>query len=229
MKYKAIIWDCDGVLIDSEAIACAVAAEALVTLGYKISTEDFIDRFMGKSDKQVFAEIAQETGLQLEEAFRNSKATEKTKELFNGSLKAIAGIAEALKSFSVPMAVASGSSPARLEHSLTLTALISYFNGHIYSAEHVKNGKPAPDVFLHAAQNLGVKPEECLVIEDGIHGITGAKAAGMDVFAFTGGSHITEKLRQKIAALAPTKIFADMRALPALLAAAPQKKLGNTP
>jgi HAD superfamily hydrolase (TIGR01509 family) len=227
MKYKAIIWDCDGVLIDSEALACGSEAEAFGKLGYKISTEDFIDRFMGKNSKQLFQEIEQDSGLRLEEAFQRSGAAERIKELFNSSLKAIPGIAETLNSFSVPMAVASGSSPARLAHSLTLTSLFSYFKEHIYSSEQVKNGKPAPDVFLYAAQKLGVAPQECLVIEDGIHGIAAAKAAGMDVYAYVGGSHMTEKLRQKVADTRPNKIFSDMRALPALLASAPEQKAGN--
>jgi len=227
MKYKAIIWDCDGVLIDSEVLACGAAADLLCELGYTITLNQYLERFMGKNDKQMFAEISQETGLQLAKIFPHETLLNRQKELFATSLKAIPAITETLKAIDLPMAVASGSSLARITQCLTVTQLLSHFNGHIYSVEHVKNGKPAPDVFLHAAQKLGVAPKDCLVIEDSIHGVAAAKGAGMDVFAFTGGGHITEKLRQNLVDAKPNKIFADMRALPLLLASAPEQKTGN--
>lgn len=109
--------------------------------------------------------------------------------------------------------MASGSEKDRLDHTLGITKLAGYFKGHIYSAEMVKNGKPAPDIFLLAAQKLGVDPKDCLVIEDGIHGITAAKAAGMTVYAYTGGEHMTDDLKAKVAAAKPDRILTDIRQL----------------
>jgi HAD superfamily hydrolase (TIGR01509 family) len=235
MKYKAIIWDCDGVLIDSEKLACGASVGILAELGYSIPAEEYIERFMGKNDRQIFSEIAQETGLQLEENFPYDKLRTQVKQCFEESLKETPGISAVLQSFSaLPMAVASGSSTARLAHSLTLTNLAGHFNGHVYSVELVKNGKPAPDVFLYAAQKLGIAPKDCLVVEDSIHGIAAAKAAGMDVFAYTGGSHMSAKLKQSVINAAPGRVFSDMRllpslAFPALLPPQPKQKPGNAP
>lgn len=198
MKYKAIIWDCDGVLIDSEVLSCTAAVEILAELGYKITLEKYLNDFMGKSTAQMFSDIEAETGLQLQKNFPDATLQQRQKDIFTQHLKATEGMAETLKQLTIPMAIASGSSSARLEHTLKITQLFDFFKDHIYSAEMVKNGKPAPDVFLYAADKLGVNPADCLVIEDSIHGVHGAKAAGMDVFAFMGGSHMNPHLRQNL-------------------------------
>lgn len=219
-QYKAILWDCDGVLIDSEVLACSVAADYLRELGYPITTEQFIERFMGNSRKQILADILAETGNDYTAAFEKGGTVQSKREVFQAQLKATSGIVEVLQAIGLPMAVASGSDPDRLQFTLGLTSLLDYFNGHIYSAEGVAKGKPAPDIFLHAAEKLGVAPEDCLVVEDGIHGIHAAKAAGMDVIAYIGGSHMTGGLREKIKELNPMHVIEDIRDLVSFLPSA---------
>ena len=214
-RYKAILWDCDGVLVDSELIACRCAAEWVTSLGYPITPEAYVERFMGKNYSQGLKEISAEIGRDLMPTLGNGSFDafqQRQRDLFNAQLKPVTGIAEVLSSLAfMPMAVASGSDPARLEHTLSLTGLIDYLAPHIYSADMVENGKPAPDIFLFAAEKLGVAPEDCLVVEDGFHGIRAAQAAGMDVVAFTGGSHMTPALRTKISGLGATHHTANVQ------------------
>ena len=202
--YQAIIWDCDGVLIDSEVLACTPVVDILKEKGAEITLEEYLHRFMGKSAAQMMAELG------ISGSFPAADLQTRQKEAFTQHLKATPGIQDALESIFVPMAVASGSEKTRLEHTLGLTDLLDYFSGHIYSTEMVKNGKPAPDVFLLAAEKLGIAPKDCLVIEDSPHGIKGAQAAGMDVYAFTGGSHMTPAIKQALTDAKPTAIFSHM-------------------
>ncbi len=206
-NYAAVIWDCDGVLIDSEALACGSSVDVLREKGYDITLQDFLERFMGKSRAQIMEGIGF-TGDYPAEEMRARKW-----EAFKNHLKATPGIHDVLNSLAVPTAIASGSDPERLEYTLGLTGLLDYFKEHVYSAELVKNGKPAPDIFLYAAERLGVAPKDCLVVEDSPHGISGAKAAGMDVYAFTGGSHIMPSIRQSLIDAKPHAIFDNMNAL----------------
>lgn len=211
--FSAIIWDCDGVLIDSEVIACGVMLDHFAALGYHLTLEDFIIRFMGKNFRRICAEIADETGIDIQADFNADAYKAEQYAAFEKSLQPSLGVREFLQSCAVPVAVASGSELARLHLTLDVTDLRSFFGAHIYSADMVKNGKPAPDIFLHAAKRLGIAPEECLVIEDGIHGIHGAQAAGMEVWAYLGGSHMTPRAREAVLAAAPDRHFDDMTAL----------------
>ena len=193
MSYEAIIWDCDGVLIDSEVIACGVARDVFAELGRDIPLDEYITRFTGKSIRQAIEELAPENNFPFEDYKRRQA------EAFSAKLKPVDGIEHVLKNLRLPMAIASGSELKRLEHCLGITGLLPYFNGHVYSSEMVARGKPAPDVFLYAAEKLGVKPENCLVIEDGVHGTHGAIAAGMDVYGYAGGCHMTPALTAALA------------------------------
>lgn len=204
---RAVIWDCDGVLIDSEVIACGVVVDALRENGAKVDLEIYLRDYLGKTMAQAISELNLDG---FTPDYDDIQARQK--EAFTKSLRAIPGITEVLKGIKLPMAIASGSGMERLSHTLALTGLTSYFNGHVYSAENVKNGKPAPDIFLLAAEKLGVAPKDCLVIEDSPHGVAGAKAAGMTVYAFTGGSHIQEATRQNLIKAAPHAIFSRMTA-----------------
>ena len=214
-NYQAILWDCDGVLIDSEILACTAEAEEISTAGFPISAVDFVAQFMGKGLPQILSEIAAEKGAALSRAFETldrEKLHARLREVFTNDLKATAGMAEVLAALSyLPMAVASGSELPRLEHTLSITGLLGFFRGHVYSADMVEKGKPAPDIFLYAAQRLGVAPERCLVVEDGIHGIDGAHAAGMDVVAYLGGCHMTPMLQEKVMARKPHAAVSDIR------------------
>jgi len=212
-SFSAIIWDCDGVLIDSEVIACGVMLDHFAALGYNMTLEDFIIRFMGKNFRRICAEIADETGIDIQAGFDADAYKAEQYAAFEKSLLPSVGVREFLQSCGVPVAVASGSELARLHLTLDVTSLRGFFGAHIYSADMVKNGKPAPDIFLHAARRLGIAPQECLVIEDGIHGIHGAKAAGMEVWAYLGGSHMTPRAREAVLGAAPDRHFDSMAAL----------------
>ena len=140
---------------------------------------------------------------------------------FQAELKPIPGVAEALSRLTVRRCVASSSHPDRIRLSLSIAGLLEMLEPHIYSAAMVARGKPAPDLFLHAASAMGVDPEDCVVIEDSPAGIEAALAAGMQVFAFTGGSHAgNAALAAELAARRPDLVFSDMRLLPELVAGA---------
>lgn len=213
MSYKAVLWDCDGVLMDSEVIACGVAAAWFTQQGYAVSTETFIERFMGKGSKQILREIADETGTDYSAHFTAEGFRAQQRAAFEVSLNPVQGIAEVLSAMDLPMAVASGSELVRLHHTLGICGLREFFGEHIYSAEMVAKGKPAPDIFLYAAEKMGVPPHACLVVEDGIHGIHAAQAAGMDVVAFTGASHMTPVLRDRVRSLGAMTAIDDIRDL----------------
>lgn len=206
-SFSAVLWDCDGVLIDSEVLACSACVNILNAHGIAISLDEYIEKFMGKN----LAQILEETSFN--GIFPTERLKERQRALFEKDLRGMSGILQVLNSITRPMAVASGSAMARLEHTLSLTGLLSYFQGHVYSSESVEKGKPAPDVFLLAAEKLGVAPRDCIVIEDSPHGIAAAKAAGMTVYAFTGGSHMTPAIHEKILLAEPHAIFNDMRDL----------------
>lgn len=215
MKYKALIWDCDGVLIDSEALACQASCDLYEEIGCNITLEEYLSLFLGMNRKQVLRILKEKFGLNedlIDSDFWERKDARRRK-VFESDLQPIDGIEHILKTIDLPMAVASGSNYKRLIHSLDVTNLTSLFGGHIYSSEMVENGKPAPDVFLHAAEKLNVDPSDCLVIEDGIHGINAAKAAGMDVVAYLGGSHMTEGLKQSILDLELDHLLYDIKDL----------------
>lgn len=215
-KFKAIIFDCDGVLMDSEALACQVSAQILTERGYAISTEQYIDRFMGLGFKNVLKIIKDETGIEI-------TVTQEEKDgvrgpIFEEHLKATPGTLEAISQLSLPFCIASGSSQERLMHTLGIVGLDEYFKDRVFSAEQVSRPKPAPDVFLFAAQKLGIAPHDCLVIEDGHLGAQGAKEAGMKVYGFTGASHMNEERIQMLSNAGAEVLFSDMRELLLLIA-----------
>ncbi len=215
MKYKALIWDCDGVLIDSEALACQASCDLYEEIGCNVTLEEYLSLFLGMNRKQVLRILKEKFDLNeelIDAGFWERKDARRRK-VFESDLQPIDGIEHVLKTIDLPMAIASGSNYKRLIHSLDVTNLTSLFSGHVYSSEMVENGKPAPDVFLHAAKKLNVAPSDCLVIEDGIHGINAAKAAGMDVVAYLGGSHMTEGLKQSVLAIGLEHILYDIRDL----------------
>jgi HAD superfamily hydrolase (TIGR01509 family) len=214
-RFQAVIWDCDGVLIDSETLACQAAVDMLAACGCTIPLGDYLARFMGKSDTQMFAELRAETGKDFAARFDAEGLRLRQEKLFRDQLKAIPGIKGVLDGLSLPRAVASGSPKARLDLTLGLSGLTGYFGEHIYSAEMVAKGKPAPDVFLLAAEKLGVDPAQCLAVEDSPNGLKAAKAAGMTVWAFTGGSHMTPALRENLLAGKPDLVLNHMWEWPA--------------
>lgn len=220
MFFKALIWDCDGCLIDSEHIACSLGAKLLSDAGYSITAENFIRRFCGQGSAHVFKTILEECGIDYRPHMEGIDKKALQKDAFRLHLKIIPGIHETLSQLRLPMAIASGSEYDRLEYTLQLTGLYERFKERIYSSSLVSNGKPHPDIFLYAAAQLSVRPEECLVVEDSLNGVKAAKAAGMTVFGFTGGSHILDKEqhRKELMSLGADFVFDDMRELPHLIA-----------
>ncbi|MFA6279195.1 MAG: HAD family hydrolase [Bdellovibrionales bacterium] len=215
MSPDLIIWDCDGCLVDSEVLACAVAAECLTAIGYPLTGQDYVTRFAGQTMAATLAALEAETGRSFAERFSLDSFRQKVLDLFETALKPTPYVAEVLPLLDVPMCIASGSSLKRNARALTLTGLDAHFDeGTLFSAEQVARSKPAPDVFLFAAERMKASPEKCLVIEDSVTGITAAKAAGMPVFAYLGGSHVNAAWRQRVEAVQPTSMFDDMRQLP---------------
>jgi HAD superfamily hydrolase (TIGR01509 family) len=219
MTFKALIWDCDGCLIDSEHIACELGARLLTEAGYKISTEDYIRRFCGQGKSHIFKSVKDDCGVDYREHMQAIDKKALQREAFRANLKIIDGIHEVLEQIDLPMAIASGSDYDRLEYTLQLTGLYDRFKNSLYSSSLVAKGKPSPDIFLYAAEQLGVDPRDCLVVEDSINGVRAGKAANMTVFGFTGGSHVLNKQahRSELLALGADLVFDDMRELPRLI------------
>lgn len=181
-----IIFDCDGVLVDSEIISVSVDQKVLEDLGWSISVEEIIDRFVGRSHAYFLEVVEEHLGRKLSDDWEDSYQ-HLYRQALARDLKLVDGIAEALEKIDLPMCVASNGSHSKMEFTLTHAGLWSRFEGRIFSAADVSQGKPAPDLFLHAASTLGFKPADCIVVEDSWAGVTGAIAAGMKVIAYTGG------------------------------------------
>jgi len=212
-----IIFDCDGVLVDSEPLAMRVLLETIAAEGVEIDPDIAFRDFLGRSLKSIIANLNAAYGLNLTDAAL-ARMRANLYAAYARDLKPMAGLIDALAEIRVPVCVASSSQMERIRVSLSVTGLIDRFEPAIFSASMVERGKPAPDLFLHAARSMGADPAECLVIEDSPAGIIAAKAAGMRVFAFLGGGHIGPSgLRAEIESLNPTIAFDDMHALPRLV------------
>jgi HAD superfamily hydrolase (TIGR01509 family) len=215
-----VIFDCDGVLVDSEPISFAVLRDTLVSAGVELSESRAYRQFLGKSMASITRMIADEFHIALSEEHIEAMRTQLFAR-FQAELQPIPGVGGMLRGLALPHCVASSSQMERIRLSLTKTGLIGYFEPNIFSASMVERGKPEPDLFLHAANAMGFAPETCIVIEDSPAGIQAAHAAGMQVFAFTGGSHAAlSNLREVVEGLKPTLIFDDMRSLPDLISTA---------
>jgi HAD superfamily hydrolase (TIGR01509 family) len=214
--FELVIFDCDGVLVDSEPIAIRVDGIMLERLGWPLSEAEIIERFVGRPHAFMVAEIEAAIGRPLppgwEEEFRPLY-----EEAFAAELVAVDGIGDTLDHLAaahadLPICVASSSSHPSIRRSLDLTGLRHHFDERIFSVDDVANGKPAPDVFLHAADQMGFDPSVCAVVEDSAHGVAAGRAAGMQVFAYGGGVTPPDRL------VGPdTVVFHDMRDLPGLL------------
>ena len=183
-----VIFDCDGVLVDSEPISLATLTRGLNGLGIAIDVETVRARFAGTSMTSIMEHVACDYGVAAPAGFVERVKAE-TLAAFEAELSAMAGIAEELEALRLPFCVASSSDPVRLRRSLGLTGLLPHFEGRIFSSVEVARGKPFPDLFLHAAQRMGFAPARCLVVEDSVPGVLAARAAGMRVAGFTGGGH----------------------------------------
>jgi HAD superfamily hydrolase (TIGR01509 family) len=218
MNPKLIIFDCDGVLVDSEPISMSVLIDVIAEAGGTVTEEIAYLRFLGMSMASVRDILLSDFGFTVTEEHLVI-ARREMRRRYAEELKAIPGIRQALERLSIPCCVASSGTPERIRFSLTTTGLLELLEPNIYSATMVERGKPAPDLFLHAARDMGAPPSACIVVEDSPAGVAAAQAAGMRVFAFTGGSHAGKAgLEASLAALGPDLIFDDMALLPELVA-----------
>ncbi len=211
-----LIFDCDGVLVDSEILHSQIEADmGREILGIERDQREHNSLFCGRGLKEVFLAWEKESGRRLPEGFVEEMARRKN-EAFSTMLKPIPYVGEALKELQgLPRCVASGTPLPTLEIELRATKLFDFFAPHLFSSTAVARGKPAPDIFLYAAQQMGVEPEACLVIEDSIHGVAAARAAHMRVIGFVGGSHCLEGHAEKLKDA--DILLSDMRKLPALV------------
>jgi HAD superfamily hydrolase (TIGR01509 family) len=211
---ELVIFDCDGVLVDSERLAVRVEAAVLAELGWPLSQAEVIERFMGRSQAFMVQAVVERLGGRLPDDWQD-RLDRRYRAAFDAELTPVDGVVEALDRIAIPTCVASGASHETLRLTLGLTGLYRRFEGRIFSASEVAEGKPAPDLFLHAAARMGAEPAACAVVEDSRYGVEAARAAGMLAFGYTGGLTPPERL-----AGPRTVLFDDMRRLPDLLAAA---------
>jgi HAD superfamily hydrolase (TIGR01509 family) len=216
-NFDLIIFDCDGVLVDSEVISCRAHAETLTRHGYPITADEVLNRFLGVSDREARLMIENEIGRKLPNDFE-SQVKQATLQFYADDLRAISYVGEAIAAIGLPKCVASSGTPEKIRHGLTCAGLYDQLAPHIFSASEVKRGKPAPDLFLFAAEQMQAAPAQCLVIEDSIPGVTGAVAAGMTVLGFHGGSHCPPGHGGTLRAAGAIMTFEDMRQLPDLIA-----------
>jgi HAD superfamily hydrolase (TIGR01509 family) len=215
--FDLIIFDCDGVLVDSEVILCSAHAEMLTLHGYPITSDQVLDRFLGVSDREARLTVEAELGRSLPDDFE-AQMKHAALGRYANDLRAIAYVGEAIATINLPKCVASSSMPETIRHGLECAGLYDLLAPHIFSASQVKRGKPAPDLFLFAAGQMQAAPARCLVIEDSLAGITAALAAGMAVLGFDGGSHCRPGHGDRLRGAGAGAIFDDMRQLPDLIA-----------
>jgi HAD superfamily hydrolase (TIGR01509 family) len=209
-----LIFDCDGVLVDSEMIAHAAMAELMSALSRPMTTQEALGIFAGRrlrdalaaAEALLSAPIPHDVGV---------AAGQRLLERFRRELKPVEGVRQAIEALPYARCVASSSTPERLRVSLDVTGLAPLFGDNVFSADQVANGKPAADLFLFAARSLDAPPADCIVIEDSALGITAARAAGMGAIGFAGAGHADAQLAAQLAAAGADTVVRAMADLPA--------------
>jgi HAD superfamily hydrolase (TIGR01509 family) len=217
-----VIFDCDGVLVDSEVISSRAHAETLTRHGYPITADQVLNRFLGVSDREARQTVEAELGRNLPEDFE-AQMKQAALQLYAADLRDIPYVGEAIAAIDLPKCVASSGTAEKIHHGLSCAGLYDRFAPNIFSAAQVKRGKPAPDLFLFAAGQMQAAPARCVVVEDSIAGVTGALAAGMTVLGYHGGSHCRTGHGDTLRAAGAMITFEDMRQLPDLIARIGQK------
>ncbi len=216
--WDLVIFDCDGVLIDSELLTIDVEVALLAEAGVAITADEIIERYVGISTKGMIADLEARFGCSLghEFAVRHARWV---RDAFERELQVMPGVTAMLASLPGKSCIASSSSPERLRHTLGIAGLYERFDPHIFSATMVPRGKPAPDLFLYAAERMGAASPRCLVIEDSVPGIEAAAAAGMTAIGFTGGSHCRAGHAARLGAAGAAMVVGSMdQILPAMAA-----------
>ena len=214
-RFELVIFDCDGILVDSERLSVRLDVKLLAQLGWPLSDEEIVEKWVGRTEAAMRGEIEDHLGRDIGpewEAFSGRYVR-----AFAEELEPVAGVAEAVdavQAAGLATCVASSGDLAKIRRNLAKTGLADRFGDRLFSADDVVHGKPAPDLFVHAAEVMGVEPSRTAVIEDSAHGVAAGLAAGMAVFAFTSGVTPADRLTGE-----GVVQFADMRALPGLLGA----------
>jgi HAD superfamily hydrolase (TIGR01509 family) len=218
--FDLILFDCDGVLVDSEIIAAEVESKLLRDSGFDITAEDMCIRFAGMDWKSILLTIEQEADIPV-----SAQLLDKSEKLLDATLsrrvKMIEGVRYALAKITEQRCICSNSSSHRLDLMLTKVGLKPYFEGHIYSAKDLgpDRTKPKPDIYLHGAKQFRVDPSRCLVVEDSVHGVHAARAAGMRVIGFTGGSHTYPTHADRLTDAGAETVISRMVELPEMVEA----------
>jgi HAD superfamily hydrolase (TIGR01509 family) len=207
-RVRAVIFDCDGVLVDSEPVSNRVLAEMLTAFGLPMTAEQTVAAFLGRGWTTITEHVLREAGRPLPDDFHD-RYLDAMFAAFEAELEPVAGVVEALDAIDLPNCVASSGPPEKIRWTLGHTGLLERFNGSIFSATEVEHGKPAPDLFLHAAATLGWEPAECAVVEDSRAGVEAALAAGMTPFGYAAVTPAAQ--------LEGALVFTDMAELPGLL------------
>jgi HAD superfamily hydrolase (TIGR01509 family) len=208
MAFELVIFDCDGVLVDSEPLSNRILAERLTAIGLPTTTEDSIRDYMGRSWKSDQEVIERRLGRPLPDGWVDAYHAE-VFAAFERELEPVPGIAAALDAIDLPTCVASSSAHPRIRTALRATGLLERFDGRIFSSTDVEHGKPAPDLFLHAAAAMGAEPGRCVVVEDAPAGVQAGLAAGMTVLGYAGLTRPEQ--------LEGARVFTSMADLPALV------------
>lgn len=218
--FDLILFDCDGVLVDSEIIAAQVESKLLRDAGFDITPEDMCVRFAGLDWKTILLTIEQEAEFPL-----SASLIDKSEKLLDQALaqrvKIIDGVKYALSKLTEQRCICSNSSTQRLDLMLTKVGLKPYFAPHVYSAKDLgpDRTKPKPDIYLHGAKQFGADPSRCLVVEDSVHGVHAARAAGMRVIGFTGGSHTYPTHADRLTDAGAETVISRMTELPQMVEA----------
>ena len=212
---KLMIFDFDGVLVDSELLGCQVWSDCLKPYA-DVSLQAMLG-YTGRTGALICKMIENDYGCALPPDFL-AQVNVAVETLMERELLPVKGVLETLPKLTLPMCIASGSRPERLFQCIRVARLEPFFNeSNTFSSHYVKNGKPAPDIFLYAAEKMGQAAENCVVVEDSVSGVVGAKAAKMTVFGFTGGSHCASGHAEKLKAAGADVTFGDFTKLPDLL------------
>jgi HAD superfamily hydrolase (TIGR01509 family) len=208
-----LIFDCDGVLVDSELLANAALAKLMSELGHPMTTDEAVKVFGGLQLNDVLALAESLLSFPIP-ADVGAAAGQHLQEEFRRELRPVKGVREVLSSLPYPRCVASSSTRKRLQLSLEVTGLAELFGDRVFSAEQVEHGKPAPDLYLFAAGSVGARPADCIVIEDSAVGIRAAVAAGISAVGFVGASHATPELAHQLEIAGARTVVTSMSALP---------------
>jgi HAD superfamily hydrolase (TIGR01509 family) len=210
LKYKCVIFDCDGVLVDSEPLGNQVMVDMANELGAFIDLEYAYQNFKGNSLKNCMSQISELVTMELPSSFE-SDYRKRSFEKFKKEIQPIEGVLEVVKNLKIPFCVASSGPENKIRLNLELTGLLSYFESKIFSCYTIQKWKPDPAVFLWAAETMGFQPAECVVVEDSVSGLNAATKGGFDVFGFTEHDYHNQ-LQDKA-----TKTFDSMIKLPEIL------------